>query len=202
MDDAKTFIDRIIESNRHKSYMNTHFPDYQIRSARIEDLVRLAEIERAAATLFHDTPYAFLVDAEPLPLDLVIQQFQAERVWVAVDDRDTSVGYAIAQDVDGSAYLQQIDVHPAYGRRGIGRQLVERVCVWATHQKYHRIFLSTFLDIEWNAPFYAKLGFQILPEVELTSGFQQIRCKEAEAGLPIDRRGIMYRELRQPNNAL
>ena len=185
-------------SNRHKSHMNTLFPGYKIRAARLEDLVTLAEIERAAATLFRDTSYAFLVDAEPLSLDFVTQQFREGRVWVAVDDRDTSVGYAIGQDVDGNAYLQQIDVHPSYGRRGIGRELVEIVCVWAKHQNYSRILLSTFRDIEWNAPFYTKLGFQILPEVELTSGFQKIRRKEAEAGLPIDKRAIMYRELQQP----
>lgn len=56
----------------------------------------LAEIERATAMLFRDTPYAFLVDAEPLPLDFVTQQFQAGRVWVAVNDQDTMIGYAIA----------------------------------------------------------------------------------------------------------
>jgi hypothetical protein len=67
--------------------------------------------------------------------------------------------------------------------------------VWAKRQNYRRILLSTFRDIEWNAPFYAKLGFQILAEVELTAGFQQIRRKEAEAGLPIDQRVIMYRDL-------
>jgi ribosomal protein S18 acetylase RimI-like enzyme len=171
------------------------FSRYQIRPARIEDLVALAKIEQAAAILFQDTPYAFLVDAAPLPLDFVIQQFQAGRVWVAANDRDTPVGYAIAQEIDGNAYLQQIDVHPAYGRRGIGRKLIERVCVWAQHQNYHKVFLSTFRNIEWNAPFYAKIGFQILAEVELTSGFQQIRRKEAEAGLPIDQRVIMYHEL-------
>jgi ribosomal protein S18 acetylase RimI-like enzyme len=175
--------------------MNNLHPNYQIRAARIEDLATLAEIEQAAATLFRDTPYAFLIDDESLSLEFVTEQFQAERVWVAVDDRDLPVGYAIAQDVDGDAYLKQIDVYPAYGRRGIGRKLVERVCLWAKHQNYHRILLSTFLDIEWNAPFYEKLGFQILPEIELTSGFQQIRLKEAEAGLPINQRAIMYREL-------
>lgn len=174
--------------------MNTPFPGYKIRAARIEDLATLAEIERAAGTLFRDTPYAFLVDAEPLSLDFVTQQFQAGRVWVAVDDRDISVGYAIAQEVDGNVYLQEIDVHPAYGRRGIGRELVEMVCVWAKHQNYRRILLSTFRDIAWNAPFYAKLGFQILAETELTEGFQQIRSKEVEIGLPIDQRIIMYRE--------
>jgi ribosomal protein S18 acetylase RimI-like enzyme len=169
----------------------------QIRFAQVEDLEKLAGIERAAATLFCHTPYAFLVNDEPLSLNFVIQQFQAGRVWVAVDDRDVVVGYAIAQEVDGNAYLHEIDVHPAYGRRGIGRELVAIVCVWASQQNYHRILLSTFLDIEWNAPFYAKLGFRVLPEVELSVGFQQIRRKEAEAGLPIDRRVIMYRDLGQ-----
>jgi GNAT superfamily N-acetyltransferase len=175
--------------------MNSLFFSYQIRSARIENLVMLAEIERAAAILFEDTPYAFLVNAEPLPLGFVIQQFQVGRVWVAVDDRDTPVGYAIAQEVDDNAYLHQIDVHPAHGRRGIGRKLIEKVCVWARHQGYQRILLSTFLDVAWNAPFYAKLGFQILTEDNLTHGFQQIRRRETEAGLPIDQRVIMYRNL-------
>jgi GNAT superfamily N-acetyltransferase len=175
--------------------MNTIPSDYKIRPAEIDDLVTLAEIGRAADKLFLDTPYAFLVDDEPLSLDFVIEQFQSGRVWVAVDNRDITIGYAIAQEVDQAAYLRQIDVHPAYGRRGIGRALVECVCVWASSQNYPKIFLSTFLDIGWNAPFYAKLGFQILPEVDQGSWLQQIRRKEAEAGLPIDRRVIMYRDL-------
>lgn len=175
--------------------MNTFQPSYKIRAAWIEDLPTLAEIEQAAATLFCDTPYAFLVDAT-LPLNFVTQQFQAGRVWVAIDDCDTSVvGYAIAQDVEGNAYLQQIDVLPAYGRRGIGRELVKQVCLWAKQQNYSRIFLSTFLNIEWNAPFYMKLGFQVIADIELPNCFQQIRRQEAEAGLPIARRAILYREL-------
>ncbi len=170
-------------------------PGYKIRSAQIEDLVTLAEIERAAATLFGNTSYTFLVDAEPLSLNFVTQQFRAGQVWIAVNDCDQPVGYAIAQDIDGNAYLQQIDVHPTYGRRGIGRELVETVCVWAKRQNYHKIMLSTFRDIEWNAPFYTKLGFRILAETDLTPGFQQIRNLEAEAGLPVAQRVIMYREL-------
>jgi GNAT superfamily N-acetyltransferase len=175
--------------------METISPDYKIRSARSQDLVKLAAIEQAAAKLFSDTPYAFLVDDAPLSLDFVIEQFEAGRVWVAVDGQDTPIGYAIAQEVDSNAYLRQIDVHPAYGRKGIGRKLIEHVCDWARQQNYHTLLLSTFLDIEWNAPFYAKLGFKILPEVELSVSFQQIRHMEVAAGLPIDRRVIMYRDL-------
>ncbi len=166
----------------------------------MEDLAKLAAIECAAATLFQDTPYAFLVDDAPLSLDFVTQQFAAGRVWVAVAARAKIIGYALAQEIDGEAYLRQIDVLPTYGRRGIGRKLVERVCVWATEQNYRRILLSTFLDIKWNAPFYAKLGFEILTEHELSAGLQQIRRKEVEAGLPIDRRAIMSRELSTPSS--
>ena len=51
--------------------MNALFSDYKIRSARIADLAILAEVKRAAARLFWDAPYAFLVDDETLSLDFV-----------------------------------------------------------------------------------------------------------------------------------
>ncbi|AFY91499.1 GNAT family N-acetyltransferase [Chamaesiphon minutus] len=168
---------------------------YQIRSARIEELPLLAPIERAAAVLFLDTRYAFLVNAEPLPLDFVQQQFRLGLVWVAVDLHQTVVGHAIAREVDETLYLQQIDVAPEHGRKGIGSALVNAICDRATHLGYRIVSLSTFRDIPWNAPFYAKLGFCPVSEAELTTGFQQIRFKEVEAGLPISDRVIMYRVL-------
>ena len=135
---------------------------YQIRSARAEELPLLSHIERSAARLFLGTPYSFLVDAEPLPLDFVRQQFQAGQVWVAVDRHEAVVGYAIACEVDETLYLQQIDVAPQHGRRGIGSALVGAVCAWAKHHSYCIVSLSTFRDIPWNAPFYSKLGFSLL----------------------------------------
>jgi GNAT superfamily N-acetyltransferase len=101
-----------------------------------------------------------------------------------------------------------MDVDPAHGRRGLGAALVETVCDWARIQGYGVISLSTFRDLPWNAPFYAKLGFQILDESELSilhrrgfaSGFQQIRRQEQEAGLPIAARVIMSYQLWPPNH--
>ena len=164
---------------------------YQIRPARFEELPLLSQIENSAAALFLDTPYAFLVNDEPLSLDFVQQQFHARRVWVAVDCQDSVVGYAVAREVDETLYLQQIDVKPEHGRRGIGTALVNTVCDWAKQQGYEIVSLSTFRDISWNAPFYSKLGFHPIDEAELTTGFQQIRLKELEAGLPVSERVIM-----------
>jgi GNAT superfamily N-acetyltransferase len=170
---------------------------YQIRSARVEELPLLAHVEQSAAGLFLDTPYAFLVDAAPLPLDFVQQQFRSGQVWVAVDLDEKVVGYAIAREVDDTLYLQQIDVEPEHGRRGIGSALVNTVCLWARQQGYKIVSLSTFRDIPWNAPFYSKLGFHPVDEAELTHNFQQRRLKELEAGLPISERVIMHCVLSQ-----
>jgi predicted N-acetyltransferase YhbS len=175
--------------------------NYKIRSARVEELPLLSQIEDSAAALFLDTPYAFLVNDEPLSLDFVQQQFHAGQVWVAVDCHEIVVGYAIAREVDNTLYLQQIDVAPEHGRRGIGSALVTTVCDWAKQQSYGIVSLSTFRDLPWNAPFYSKLGFRVLDEAELTTGFQQIRIKELAAGLPISRRVVMYYEFQPPNNS-
>ncbi|MEH2041499.1 GNAT family N-acetyltransferase [Nostoc sp.] len=175
---------------------------YHIRSARAEELPLLSHIECSAARLFLDTPYAFLVDADPLPLDFVQQQFQAGQVWVALDRHEAVVGYTIAREVDGTLYLQQIDVAPEHGRRGIGSALVGTVCTWAKQQGYRIVSLSTFRDIPWNAPFYSKLGFYPVDEALLTTGFQQVRREELKAGLPISERVIMHCVLLNSKNSL
>jgi GNAT superfamily N-acetyltransferase len=189
-------IDRSpLKNNIYKSSTMVLESKYQIRPARFEELPLLSYIEDSAAALFLNTPYAFLVNDEPLSLDFVRQQFHARRVWVAADCHESVVGYAIAREVDDTLYLQQIDVEPEHGRRGIGTALVNTVCDWAKQQGYSFVSLSTFRDLPWNAPFYSKLGFHPIDEAELTTGFQQIRRKELEAGLPISERVIMQRRL-------
>ena len=174
---------------------------YQVRAARVEELPLLSQIEQSAARLFLNTPYAFLVNDKPLSLDFVQQQFHARLVWVAAHCHESVVGYAISREVDDTLYLQQIDVEPEHGRRGIGTALVTTVCAWAKQQGYGIVSLSTFRDIPWNAPFYSKLGFEPVNEAELTTGFQQIRLKELEAGLPIFARMIMHFSFSCPHSA-
>ncbi|PSN13385.1 GNAT family N-acetyltransferase [filamentous cyanobacterium CCT1] len=166
-------------------------PGYVIRSARLEELVQLAAIEQSAARLFAGTPYAFLVQATPLSYEVVLERFRAGQVWVAIASPSAVVGYVVTKPVEHTLYLQQIDVDLTHGRRGIGTALISTVSVWAYQQGYSALSLSTFRTIPWNAPFYARLGFQPLDEAELLSGFRDIRQQEAEAGLPIADRVIM-----------
>lgn len=166
-----------------------------IRMALERDLAFLLYIEREAAQIFEQTPYAFIKDSETLPIKAFQTHLQQGELCVAVDEADLPVGFAIVSEIDNCAYLKEIDVCLAFMRRGIGSQLVEFACKMARVKKYNRIYLSTFIDVPWNAPFYTKLGFAIVDESQLSPGFQQLRQKEVDPGFIGEKRVIMRREL-------
>jgi GNAT superfamily N-acetyltransferase len=89
-------------------------------------------------------------------------------------------GFACVDIVDGLAHLWQLSVLPSFGRRGIGRALVRAVCDWAGSNGYPAVTLTTFRDVPWNAPFYARLGFRAMDE--LPPGLQAIRDHERKIG--------------------
>lgn len=43
--------------------------------------------------------------------------------------------------------------------------------------------LTTFADVLWNAPYYARLGFDVIPNRELSAGLRGLREHEAAIGL-------------------
>lgn len=170
--------------------------DYEIRPADSQDIAALPEIERAAGRLFAGLDLVQDLN-QTVPVGELLQAQKANRLWVVTGAGGQPVGFALATIVDGLAHLDELDVHPDHGRRGLGTALVERVCEWAKSAGFAAITLSTFRDVPWNAPFYTRLGFRILTEDELTEGLLQLREAEADEGLPIGQRVIMRRELRE-----
>ena len=116
-------------------------------------------------------------------------------LWVAVDHRDHPVGFALACEVGGNAHLDELDVDPRHGRQGLGRALVETVCEWASRAGYAAITLTTLSHIPWNAPFYEKLGFQILEPEALTPHLRELLQTETAHGLPAENRVAMRKWL-------
>jgi GNAT superfamily N-acetyltransferase len=168
---------------------------YHIRLARAEELNALPEIEREAAARF--APYGL---AEPLsailtPLESLREGVQADRLWVAADANDRPVGFALAGEVGGNAHLDELDVHPAHGQRGLGAALVEAVCDWARASGYRAITLTTLRHIPWNAPWYQRLGFRVLDDDELSEALRDLLQEEIQRGLPADQRVAMRRDL-------
>ncbi len=166
--------------------------NYVIRPARPNDLPALPAIERAAASIFRATPFAFVAD---FPLASEAIDADREQIWVAVTADDRPVGFALAHPLDGCAYLHELDVHPEHARRGLGRRLVHAVAAWGHQTGTAAVTLATFRDIPWNGPFYARLGFRALPDDELSPGLRAIRQAEAEGGMPVEHRVFMRLDL-------
>jgi GNAT superfamily N-acetyltransferase len=166
-----------------------------IRAPRTEELERLREIEWAAGSLFAGTEFAQVADHEPASAAELARYARDGRAWVAIDDDDRPVGYAIVDVVDGNAHLEQLSVLPDHGRRGLGGALVEHVCTWAGSGDFDAVTLTTFADVAWNQPFYAKHGFVVMTDTQIGPELHALLALEAEHGLDQDRRVCMRRAL-------
>ena len=169
-----------------------------VAPARPQDLHALAEIELAAATLLREHVPPAILEESTDEADLRTAQADG-RLWVALDG-DRPVGFAhvemLAPDLP---HLEEIDVHPEHGRRGIGAALVRTVCEWVARSGYREITLTTFRDVPWNMPFYARLGFEELSADDVRPEVAAVVRNEAARGLDPERRVVMsYRVRRAP----
>lgn len=167
--------------------------DSLIRAARADDLPALRELERAAGTPFRDLGMVAVADDEP-PSVADLAAFQEEgRAWVVTDDAGSPVAYLLLDVVDGSAHVEQVSVHPDHGRQGLGKTLLDTAAAWAQQRGLPALTLTTYADVPWNAPYYERLGFQVLTEAEMTSGLRRIREHESARGLALWPRVTMRR---------
>ena len=67
------------------------------------------------------------------------------------------------------------------------------VCAWAATAGYRAVTLTTFRDVPFNMPFYARLGFEVIPHDELTAELRLVVDDETRRGLDPTRRVAMRR---------
>ena len=152
--------------------MTTGSPGLAIRIAGRQEFGRLREVEEASEQLFTEVGIGpFRDEGEPSHL---------ERAAIVLVSGDPPVGFASVEIVDGAAHLSQLSVHPSASRRGRGSALLTAVCDWAAAQGYQAVTLTTFRDVSWNGPFYARMGFHVLDD--LTPQLAAIRDHEKAIG--------------------
>jgi GNAT superfamily N-acetyltransferase len=169
-------------------------PNYTITRAIREDIPFLSPIELAAATLLAGyAPFSVLQETTS---DAEFEVARSDgRLWV-VRASGAPVGFALAEILEPTAaHLKEIDVHPGHVRRGLGKQLVLTVCDWAQKEGYQSVTLTTFRDVPFNMPFYARLGFETIPDIELSSALRAVLLDESRRGLCPTRRVAMRRSL-------
>ncbi|MGH3193143.1 MAG: GNAT family N-acetyltransferase [Streptosporangiaceae bacterium] len=161
----------------------------------------MQDIERAAGSSFREIGMPEIADDEPLSLEELARYRRDDWAWVAVDDDGVPAAYLIAGIVDGSLHIAQVSVHPRAARRGIGRMLLDHAAAYAAARGLGAVTLTTFAEVPWNAPYYARCGFRVLGDGELSPGMRAVRDQEIALGLHRWPRVYMRRDLDNPNQA-
>ena len=164
----------------------------RIRPATPADFPALQHIEVRAGELFVEIGMPEIAAHPPGDLD----EFEAaEAILVAVDDEDQPLGYAWIELVDDTTYLEQLSVLPEVGRQGIGTALLDAVAHWARARGDDAVVLTTFRDVPFNGPLYAKRGFVHVNEADWTETQREIIAFQATLGMDPASRTVMRRSL-------
>jgi GNAT superfamily N-acetyltransferase len=132
--------------------MGQQTASYRVRLARPDEVTRLRAIEDAAGGIFSGLALIDEALDVSFSLDDLARLVGMGQVWVGCLEDDLPVGMVIASVREGAVYVEEMDVLPDHGRRGLGARLLERVCAWVQEQGYSAVTLSTFRDVPWNGP--------------------------------------------------
>ena len=166
---------------------------YVVRRARRDELSRLAAIEHEAGLRFESVAELANLPEIATSADTFAEAERRGQLWVAVSAAGEIIGFACADLVDEGVHLEELDVLPSWGRRGVGRALIAAVAEDARSRGLAALTLTTFRDVAWNAPYYARLGFETVEPSRITPGLAAIVAAETRRGLPAALRVIMRR---------
>jgi predicted N-acetyltransferase YhbS len=161
------------------------------RSARPEEIETVRALERVSAQRFVGLMDALAAD-EPSPAAVLAARIADGGLIVAVEG-ETVAGFVMFRPVEARAYVEQLDVLPAFAGRRIGAALLDAAADQARAAGLAGLSLSTFREIPWNAPYYRRLGFVAV--TALTPGMAEIREAHRARGLDEDARVFMVREI-------
>ena len=165
-------------------------PGYRICLARPEYIPALSAIELGAAQMLRGYARDSVL-AETTEGCRFAGAVRDGRLWVALTG-NRPVGFALVEMLaDDLPHLEEIDVEPIHGRRGLGSALVRAVCEWAKVSGYPMLTLTTFRSVPWNYPFYARLGFLAIPCETMRPELVALVRDEADRGLDPDTRIVM-----------
>lgn len=104
---------------------------YLITLAKRKHLDALAAIELEAALLFPEHLLPDTLRRAVIPLSTHEQAFEEGRLWVALEQDEQPVGFALVESWGEAAFLVEIDVSPAHQKQGLGKSLIGAVKGWA-----------------------------------------------------------------------
>jgi GNAT superfamily N-acetyltransferase len=166
-----------------------------IRAARPDEIALLPQIENAADERYARRGMPQVLAMPPASIASLEQGRRDGRLWVAVSPLNRVVGFALMKFPGGTAWLDQLSVLDRWQGRGLGAALIDRTARRARELGHDTLYLSTYLDVPWNAPFYGRRGFSSVPRGHWPRTFRLQFMIENSHGHPPWRRTIMRRRV-------
>ena len=120
---------------------------------------------------------------------------------LVADDGGQVVGFGACQACEDALHLWELAVRHERQGEGVGHAIVAASAELARLRGLPAVTLSTFRDIAWNAPFYARLGFVEIKEAARNPRLTLIRQREADLGLDVANRCTMRLALQRRGGA-
>ncbi|NRC18170.1 GNAT family N-acetyltransferase [Pseudomonas aeruginosa] len=134
---------------------------------------------------------AWIADAGVAGVDFHRRLIERGSHWLAEDADGQPVGFLAAERCADELHIAELSIAQAHQQQGLGRRLLERAVTYAHASHCRALTLTTFCDVPWNAPFYARLGFQRLTWQEAGERLRAILGHEQEIGFAADSRCAM-----------
>ena len=161
---------------------------WSLRLARPADAEAMPTIERAAAVAFAGEP---AIDPARNRAAADYARLIRKGHSLVAHVGEAMAGFLVAEPFRRELHIWEMDVAPAFQRRGIGAGLVRAAQIDARNTGFKALTLTTFRDLAWNGPFYARLGFEEVTALDAHLRLAGELANEVDDGLPADRRCAM-----------
>ncbi|NIA26012.1 MAG: GNAT family N-acetyltransferase [Gammaproteobacteria bacterium] len=165
-----------------------------VRVGRSADVARCREDDLVTQQQFEAVGHPDSCPWARFPIRRPNRRFTPGRVLVA-EIGGQVVGWIFLTRSDGELCIGQLAVSPPSQCRGVGTSLVDAVIADALRGGERSILLSTQADVEWNQPWYERIGFEVVPPRQWTADMVAIAREQSEAGLDWDTRVHMRMRL-------
>lgn len=187
---------------RHLALRGCHM-SVTVRPSRAADAPLLPSVETSAGAAFLSIPgLEWIAHDGVMSVARHSELIEGGGCWVAADKSGRISGFLAGEAFNDALHICELSVSSDVQGKGVGSALVKAAIGWAEAKGKSAVTLSTFRDVAFNAPWYARMGFEELNRKTMNNRLAFVMQDEIAHGLPGDRRCAMqYRIVAGPRRA-
>ncbi len=153
-------------------------PPFQVRLATNADCKLLPDIETSAGQSFADIGMHDVAGGSAPPPEAWEPYCESATLFVAVDKTDRPFAFLASGAHGDILFIYELAVEYGRQRQGAGRALIAAAEVKAKALGLSAVYLTTFCDVPFNGPYYARLGYAVVDDADLPGSLRPVMDAE------------------------